>query len=193
MTTTKWDVFVSHSSKDKPITGKIVSDLRKKGLNLWYDETAITPGKRLRIAINEGIRNSKMVLIFISVNSLKSQWVLNELDAAMLREITEKRTIVIPVLIGRVKIDQIPEDLKGKKFIDLRYNFSKRYEKQQSMLIQFIMLASNSSEDPFEKIIEVSPENLSFFNEYDFKWRHEEYKIPLDIIDILAVGLWKNH
>jgi hypothetical protein len=46
----------------------------------------------------------------------------------MLREITEKLTIVIPILIGNISLNEIPDDLRGKHYIDLRFNFRKKYE-----------------------------------------------------------------
>jgi TIR domain len=125
--TASWDVFISHSTQDVEIVTQVADDLEDVGLSVWLDRSTIGPGERIREKINLGIKNSTVVLIFISRRSLKSRWVLNELDAAMLREINERRPLLLPVLIGRVHTNELPEDLKGKKYLDLRYNFEKKY------------------------------------------------------------------
>lgn len=89
-----WDVFLSYSSRNKDVAIAVADDLRKAGLKVWFDRSQIGGGQRLREQIEIGLRNSKSVLVLTSQFSLKSRWVLNELDAAMLREITKRKTIV---------------------------------------------------------------------------------------------------
>jgi TIR domain len=112
-----YDVFVSYSSRDTAIVSRVVKDLSQAGLTVWWDQSSIRPAERIREAINRGIQNSATVLIFISSKSLESRWVLNELDAAMLKEISERKPLVFPVLIGRIATDSLPEDLKGKNIL----------------------------------------------------------------------------
>ena len=122
-----WDVFVSFSGRERDRAELMVRDLQAEGLQVWYDRDEILPGDRIREAIHHGIRNSRTLLLLVSRKSLVSRWVLNELDAAMLREIDEQRKIVIPVLIGRIEADQLPADIRGKNYLDLRHNFRARY------------------------------------------------------------------
>ena len=136
----KWDVFVSYASRDLNICRRIIRDLRDAGLDVLHDESAITGGARLRDAINRGIRNCKCIVVLLSSRSLRSEWVLNELDAAMLREIKEKKTLVIPVLLGKLRDNNIPEDLRGKHHIDLRFNFKAKYRSRRDLLLKSIQL-----------------------------------------------------
>ena len=130
----KWDVFVSYATKDSRSVSHVVSDLESSGLSVWQDVSAIQPGSRIREAINEGIQSSKSFLVFLSKRSTKSRWVLNELDAAMVQEINNQRNFVIMVLLGNIAIDEIPADIQGKRFIDLRYNFQHKYLAQRTMV-----------------------------------------------------------
>ena len=39
-----YDVFLSHSSKDKAVVRPLAERLRKDGLKVWFDEREIKPG-----------------------------------------------------------------------------------------------------------------------------------------------------
>jgi TIR domain len=39
-----WDVFLSHSSRDKPRVRRLAESLRGAGLQVWLDEWVIQPG-----------------------------------------------------------------------------------------------------------------------------------------------------
>lgn len=42
-----YDVFLSHSSKDKPVVRALAERLRKDGLRVWFDEWVLKPGDNL--------------------------------------------------------------------------------------------------------------------------------------------------
>ncbi len=165
-----WDVFVSYSRKDYHIASQLVNDLIDHNLTVWFDDTDIAIGDRIRDSINNGIRNSSIVLIIISINSLKSRWVLNELDAAMIREILEGKTVVYPILIGKVQIDDLPEDIRGKSFIDLRYNFPRKYLREKKKLFSYLSLIANISySEPTKDEFSVGDEFIEHVINYEFK------------------------
>jgi hypothetical protein len=132
-------VFISYATKDARTARQLQSDFEAANITVWRDETRIEHGERLRESINKGLRAADCIILLVSPASLRSRWVLNELDAAMLREIRERRTLVVPILIGRVRSEDLPEDVSGKLYFDLRYNFSKRYAAQKSRLIRRIL------------------------------------------------------
>jgi hypothetical protein len=39
-----YDVFISHSSKDKPVVRELANRLKQDGLRVWLDEWEIQPG-----------------------------------------------------------------------------------------------------------------------------------------------------
>jgi hypothetical protein len=138
----KWDVFISYSSADRQASRRIAADLQADGLRVWRDQDVLIPGQRFRDSIFDGISHSAAVIVLLSPTSLKSHWVLNELDAAMLREIEERRTFVIPILLGDVRSSDIPRDLRGKHYLDLRPNFRRAYQRKRSELIKSVRLAA---------------------------------------------------
>ena len=46
----QYDVFLSHSSKDKAVVRAVAERLRKDGLKVWFDEWVLKPGDSIRIA-----------------------------------------------------------------------------------------------------------------------------------------------
>jgi hypothetical protein len=120
-------VFVCHSSKDKPIVGKIVSALRKeKSISLWYDEDNLKPGSIIRRGIEKGISTADYLLAIISTNSIDTiqGWIGFELDQAY--EIERQRNqsdhyFTIPVIIE--KGINLPGWLGTKVYVDLTHEF----------------------------------------------------------------------
>src|ERR1041384_41218 len=157
----QWDVFLSYSNRNSAIAARIASDLRGAGLTVWHDVTNVQPGERVRDAIGNGIRHSKVFVLLASVHSLRSPWVLNELDAAMLNEISERRAFVMPVLIGKVEPENLPSDVIGKHYIDLRHNFGSRYEAKGAYLIQSVGLLARQTTDPPAGSLRMLPEFLN--------------------------------
>ena len=114
------DVFISYSAADKGFVTRLFDSLRREGISIWIDEGEILPGDRIREKINQGILDSRYLLIVLSQNSVKSNWVRIELDSAMIREIEDSAVVVIPLLIGGIEKTEIPLDLRGKLYVDFR-------------------------------------------------------------------------
>jgi len=110
-------VFLSHSSKDKPIVRRIASALESKGCIVWIDEAELKIGDSLIDKIAFAIDRVDFVLAVISSHSAKSQWVRKELSLAMTKEILGKHVIVLPVL---VESTELPLSLRDKLYADLR-------------------------------------------------------------------------
>jgi membrane protease YdiL (CAAX protease family) len=121
---------------DRAAGDLVVADLRAAGLRVWYDKDYITAGDQIREKINEGIKKSTSFLLLASSHSLKSRGVLNELDVAMVREIEERRKVVIPLLLGKIEPSDLPGDLRGKNWLDLRRGFAKQYQNCRLSLLR---------------------------------------------------------
>lgn len=91
------DIFLSYSSKDKGRLAPFQSLFKEKGWTVWSD-AHIPVGKSYHAFIDEELEKARCVIVFWSVNSIKSNWVKNEAEEA------EKRNILVPVLIDNVPI-----------------------------------------------------------------------------------------
>lgn len=112
-------VFLSHSHLDKPFVEKLRQDLEKLGIDTWYDQKDMVIGDIVSESISEGIKESSFFLIVVSPNSVRSNWVKNELDEAYEALITGGKRI-LPVLIGNLADSEIPQRLKKHKYADFR-------------------------------------------------------------------------
>lgn len=69
-----FDVFLSHSSKDKPIVRPLAERLRKDGVRVWFDEWEIKPGDSIPAKIEEGLEHSRVLVLCMSTNAFGSDW-----------------------------------------------------------------------------------------------------------------------
>lgn len=100
-------VFVSHNSGDKGFVRKLVAALEDQGIRCWMDEMQIRDGELVVAAISTAMEEIDLVVTVLSRRALESNWVRRELDWALDREIRERRTRVIPVVIDGCKIPAI--------------------------------------------------------------------------------------
>lgn len=180
-----WDIFLSYSSADRAKAETILSDLEAIGLSVWYDRKQILGGDLIRENINAGIRGSKSILILASPSSLKSRWVMNELDAAMIREIEERRKLVVPVLLGNIQTKQLPEDLQGKNYIDLRFQFRKRYARHRAALLNSLQAISEPQTKSLNEI-PINEDGIRQVLTYRYVGVGEKSRIDDDFISSLA-------
>ncbi|GIF21943.1 hypothetical protein BJ973_002269 [Actinoplanes tereljensis] len=97
--------FLSYSSQDSEMAGRLVTDLRKAGLQIWYDAD-ILAGQRWEPLIADQLERADAVIVLISPASLVSKWVRHEWDTALGRSAR-----VIPVLVNGVTTGELPEEL----------------------------------------------------------------------------------
>ena len=95
--TFKYDIFLSHSSKDKPAVRELAERLRRDGLRVWFDEWEIRPGDPILLKIEEGLEQSRTLVLAMSRNAFASEWVTLERHTAMFRDPTNQRRRFIPV------------------------------------------------------------------------------------------------
>ncbi len=108
--------FISHAGEDKPFVLQFAEKLRDNGINAWVDEWEILPGDKLIDKIFEqGIGQCVAFVIILSHNSVKKPWVVEELDAALVKRI-EERTKIIPV---RIDDCEVPVALRATAWINI--------------------------------------------------------------------------
>ncbi|MBF0401183.1 MAG: TIR domain-containing protein [Magnetococcales bacterium] len=112
----QWDLFLSHSSKDKEAVEQWATRLRDAGLKVWLDKWELKGGDRIAGTIEEGLEGSERLMVFLSPDSMGSQWVEVETDVSLFQKRSVKRPI-IPVLLSECKIRPL---LTPIKHIDLR-------------------------------------------------------------------------
>lgn len=109
-----YDVFLSHSSKDKPFVSKVAENLQKLGLKVWFDAW-MPAGSNIPLAVEDGLNRSRTLVQFLSENSIHSEWVKEE--ASQFRNPSYPERRYIPVRLD----DCEAEDSLGQiKYFDWR-------------------------------------------------------------------------
>jgi len=85
-------VFISHSSIDKPFVERLATDLRtREGIDAWLDKWEILPGDRIPEKLEEGLSQAGILVLVLSPESVKSQWVSYEKDAWLTAQVNEEK------------------------------------------------------------------------------------------------------
>ncbi|WP_026072470.1 GUN4 domain-containing protein [Nodosilinea nodulosa] len=107
MTEQQFDVFLAHSSKDKPLIRRIYRKLADLGLHPWLDEEEIVPGTKFQDEIQQAIGRIKTAAIFFGHGGL-GRWQALELRS-FISQCVKRDIPIIPVLLPGV--EEIPEEL----------------------------------------------------------------------------------
>jgi hypothetical protein len=113
-------VFISHSHQDKEFVDKLAAQLLMHNEYVWLDRWEIKVGDSLLDKVQGAIRSASALIIVLSKASVASEWCRKELNAGLMRELEEKRVVVLPLLLENCNM---PVFLKDKKFADFRKDF----------------------------------------------------------------------
>lgn len=91
-------LFISYSHTDGPFINKVEKYLNYKGIRFWRDTHHTTAG-RLERQIDRAIRLNPTVLLVLSENSVRSDWVQHEARLARKLEIETKRDVLCPIAL----------------------------------------------------------------------------------------------
>lgn len=114
-------VFLSHSSMDKSLVISVALDLKKMGIGSWLDAFDILPGESMVAKINQGLNDCEFILLFLSQNSVKSNWVTKEWETILWDEVNSNKVKIIPIKLEQC---EIPKILQTKKYIDFSISYS---------------------------------------------------------------------
>jgi hypothetical protein len=119
-----FDVFLSHSSKDKPVVRALAERLKADGLRVWLDEWEIQPGDPIFQKVQQGLQSSRILLLFMSRQAFGSDWVTLESQTILFRDPTNTSRRFIPL---RLDDADPPDILRQFAYIDWRKKTKKTY------------------------------------------------------------------
>jgi TIR domain len=92
------DIFLSHASEDKSaIARPLFVALRRKGVNVWFDEAELTMGDSLRRQIDQGLARCRFGVVILSPKFFAKDWPQKELDGLVARENASGEKAILPV------------------------------------------------------------------------------------------------
>ncbi|HLK55897.1 MAG TPA: TIR domain-containing protein, partial [Chthonomonadaceae bacterium] len=119
-----YDVFLSHSSQDKPAVRELAQRLQADGLRVWLDEWEIQPGDMIGLQIEKGLEQSRTLILVMSQNAFASEWVTLERHTVLFRDPTNKDRRFIPLLLDQT---DIPDILRQFAYVDWREPTDQQY------------------------------------------------------------------
>ncbi len=157
-------IFLSHARSDKAFARKLFLDLESRGIKVWLDEAEIGPVDSTIAKIEKAIEEADYLGIVLSSKSVASEWVMRELEAALIEEIEGKRIQVIALLIEECKI---PLLLRARPPIDFRDQSERSYERSLNLLLETLEgrrpALDRSNRLTFIKRLQKVPDNARWF------------------------------
>lgn len=99
-----YDVFLSHSSKDKSAARDVAERLSRDGLKVWWDEWEIKPGDSIPSKIDDGLELSRIMVLFMSANAFGSDWSKMEANIHRFNDPLNKRRRLVPLRLDDAPI-----------------------------------------------------------------------------------------
>jgi hypothetical protein len=119
----RFDVFLSHNYRDKPIVERIAEQLRREGVRPFLDVWDLTPGGRWQRELFDGLLGSRTCALFVGPHAY-GQWQLEELELALVQANKREDFRVFPVLLPGVEDpfdpQRLPPFLATRTWVDLR-------------------------------------------------------------------------
>lgn len=107
------DVFISHTQHDNAFAEKLASALDERGLKVWHSDKHSRLGDHWVHIIEHAIKDAKNILVILSDNSAKSDWIRVELAIAL----SQRGKRVVPIFTS--KNSDVPFLLRDIKGVDL--------------------------------------------------------------------------
>lgn len=86
---------LSYASQDQAFAEKLHTDLLRPGVSCWFAPHDLKIGDKPRTQIYEAIQRNNKLLLILSRNAVKSDWVEREVELAFEREQRSPKTLVL--------------------------------------------------------------------------------------------------
>jgi hypothetical protein len=113
-------IFISYSHQNKEFVDGLAVQLVRRNINVWLDRWELSIGDSIIERVQKAVDGSSALLVVLSKASVASEWCNKEINAGFLRELEEKRVVVMPVLLEDC---DIPIFARGKLYADFRTSF----------------------------------------------------------------------
>jgi hypothetical protein len=98
------DLFISHASADKlKYVNPLADSLTRRGITFWLDSISIEWGQLFPLQINEGLKQTRHVLLCLSENFINRSWPESELASALAIQSEGDRKRVLPLILNERK------------------------------------------------------------------------------------------
>ncbi len=111
-----YKVFISHSTRDQGLVIALANLLSKYGVKVFVAEWYLTPGERLDKKVSEQIVNSDCVIVLLTRNGMRSNWVQQEIGYALNAGFGKNKPL-IPIVEKGIESKELGA-LMGREYIE---------------------------------------------------------------------------
>lgn len=147
----KYDVFLSHSSKDKTIVRSVAERLRADGLRVWFDDWEVRAGDSIPAKIEEGLEYSRVLVLCMSASAFGSDWAQLESGTFRFRDPLNKSRRFLPL-----RLDETP--IKGSL---AQFHFINWLQEPQKQEYAKLLEACRASANHTESAVQSKEEPLT--------------------------------
>ena len=133
-------IFVSHSSADHYFVSLLLRLLEFHYLDAWCSLSDIQPGRQFPTEIDQGIRNSNILLVVSSENTAQSKWVTKEVAVFQGQN---SQGLVVPLVLSRIDLDAVVPGLNQYQAIDFSRSMLEGFEKLFQLLGRDFLVFEN--------------------------------------------------
>jgi uncharacterized protein YjbI with pentapeptide repeats len=122
-----YSCFISYNSKDHKFAERLHDDLQNNGVRCWFAPEDLKIGDEFRRTIGKEIRLRDKLLIILSRNSIRSEWVGDEVEKALAEEKEQGTFKLFPIRLDDAVLkakDDWAEKIRLRRHIG---DFSKDY------------------------------------------------------------------
>jgi uncharacterized protein YjbI with pentapeptide repeats len=128
-----YSCFISYNSKDHEFSQRLHDDLQNNGVRCWFAPEDMKIGDEFRSAIGKEIRIRDKLLIILSENSVRSEWVGDEVEKALTEEKEQKTLKLFPIRLDDAVLkakDDWAEKIRLRRHIgDFSDDYTKAFER----------------------------------------------------------------
>src|SRR5262245_25353515 len=112
------EVFLSHSHRDHGVLLKIVGELRRHGIRVWYSEHHVGAAAEWIDQIGRALARCDWFILLVTPSALRSKWVDREFKAALTDDRYDQR--IIPLVAKECDHRRMTWPIAGVQFIPFK-------------------------------------------------------------------------
>lgn len=119
------EVFLSHSSNNRPVATSVAETLRNHGVPVWFSPTNIMTAQQWQDDIGKALRRCDWFMVLLSNDSVNSKWVSLELQYALNHSQYDNH--IIPVTIESCEYEDLSWTLGVFQMVNLTNSKEEAY------------------------------------------------------------------
>jgi hypothetical protein len=167
--------FIAYSDKDETFVDRLAAQLAFRRRHVWVDRWELKVGDSILNRIQEALTEAPGLIIVFSKSSVRSAWCQKELSSGLMRELEEKRVVVLPALLENC---EIPSPLRNKMHADFRASFDAGFN-------ELLHATESVSSDALGR-----KSDDEFYHDWAINWAADPLTVALDIT---ACSSYKKH